>query len=135
MQKYRFAIVALAVSAALTLASVVHADQYADTIEVYKQSETVQPFFESAYGYAVFPAVGKGGIGIGGAFGSKLYPQIEPLAALLARKAGRPVRLVTPLEDEMIAGLPRHMASAIPSPNPSARCRETTSSCPRARSW
>ncbi|KPK05262.1 MAG: hypothetical protein AMJ56_16150 [Anaerolineae bacterium SG8_19] len=46
--------------------------------------------------------------GIGGAFGSKLYPQIEPLAALLARKAGRPVRLVTPLEDEMIAGLPRH---------------------------
>lgn len=46
--------------------------------------------------------------GIGGAFGSKLYPQIEPLAALLARKAGRPVRLVTPLEDEMVAGLPRH---------------------------
>jgi CO/xanthine dehydrogenase Mo-binding subunit len=46
--------------------------------------------------------------GIGGAFGSKLYPQIEPMVALLARKAGRPVRLVVPLEDELLAGLPRH---------------------------
>ncbi len=46
--------------------------------------------------------------GIGGGFGSKLYPQIEPFVALLARKAGRPVRLVTPIEEELIAGLPRH---------------------------
>ncbi len=46
--------------------------------------------------------------GIGGGFGSKLYPQLEPLAALLARKAGRPVRLVTPIEEELVAGLPRH---------------------------
>jgi CO/xanthine dehydrogenase Mo-binding subunit len=46
--------------------------------------------------------------GIGGAFGSKLYPQIEPLTALLSRQAGRPVRLVVPLSDELTAGLPRH---------------------------
>ncbi|MBF8284003.1 MAG: aldehyde oxidase and xanthine dehydrogenase molybdopterin binding protein [Anaerolineales bacterium] len=46
--------------------------------------------------------------GIGGGFGSKLYPQIEPFVALLARKAGRPVRLVIPLEEEIMAGLPRH---------------------------
>lgn len=46
--------------------------------------------------------------GIGGGFGSKLYPQLEPLAALLARQTRRPVRMVTPLEDELIAGLPRH---------------------------
>jgi CO/xanthine dehydrogenase Mo-binding subunit len=46
--------------------------------------------------------------GIGGAFGSKLYPQIEPLTALLSRKAGKPVRMVVPLCDELIAGLPRH---------------------------
>jgi lipid-binding SYLF domain-containing protein len=51
------------------LAGVVQADPYADTIDVYKKSETVMPFFKSAYGYAVFPTVGKGGIGIGGAFG------------------------------------------------------------------
>ncbi|HET7009533.1 MAG TPA: xanthine dehydrogenase family protein molybdopterin-binding subunit [Anaerolineales bacterium] len=46
--------------------------------------------------------------GIGGGFGSKLYPQIEPFVALLARKAGRPVRIVTPIEEELAAGLPRH---------------------------
>ncbi len=46
--------------------------------------------------------------GIGGAFGSKLYPQIEPLTALLSRHAQKPVRMVVPLSDELLAGLPRH---------------------------
>jgi hypothetical protein len=46
-----------------------HADDYADTVAVFKKSEAVQPFFENAYGYAVFPTIGKGGIGLGGAFG------------------------------------------------------------------
>ncbi|HMK09376.1 MAG TPA: xanthine dehydrogenase family protein molybdopterin-binding subunit [Anaerolineales bacterium] len=46
--------------------------------------------------------------GIGGAFGSKLYPQIEPLTALLSQRAKKPVRLMVPLTDELIAGLPRH---------------------------
>jgi lipid-binding SYLF domain-containing protein len=45
------------------------ADKFADTIEIYKKSEAVQPFFKSAYGYAVFPTIGKGGFGIGGAYG------------------------------------------------------------------
>jgi lipid-binding SYLF domain-containing protein len=45
------------------------ADSYSNTIEVFKKSPAVQPFFENAYGYAVFPTVGKGGIGIGGAYG------------------------------------------------------------------
>jgi lipid-binding SYLF domain-containing protein len=45
------------------------ADKYTDTIEVYKKSEAVQPFFKSAYGYVVFPTIGKGGLGIGGAYG------------------------------------------------------------------
>jgi lipid-binding SYLF domain-containing protein len=39
------------------------------TIDVFKQSPQVQPYFENAYGYAVFPTVGKGGLGIGGAYG------------------------------------------------------------------
>jgi lipid-binding SYLF domain-containing protein len=30
----------------------------------------VQPYFKNAYGYAIFPTIGKGGIGIGGAHGS-----------------------------------------------------------------
>jgi CO/xanthine dehydrogenase Mo-binding subunit len=46
--------------------------------------------------------------GIGGGFGSKLYPQIEPLVALLARRTGRPVRIITPISEEIEGGLPRH---------------------------
>jgi lipid-binding SYLF domain-containing protein len=45
------------------------ADNYNDTIAVFKKSEAVQPFFENAYGYVVFPTIGKGGLGIGGAHG------------------------------------------------------------------
>ena len=46
-----------------------HADKYSDTIAVFKKSPVVQPFFKNAYGYALFPTIGKGGIGIGGAYG------------------------------------------------------------------
>lgn len=67
MRKLYFSI--LASLLIMALASPVQADQYADTMAVYKKVETVQPFFDSAYGYAVFPAIGKGGVGIGGAFG------------------------------------------------------------------
>ncbi|MFH1980970.1 MAG: lipid-binding SYLF domain-containing protein [Pseudomonadota bacterium] len=45
------------------------ADKYEDTIAVFKRSPQVQPFFENAYGYAVFPLVGKGGIVVGGSYG------------------------------------------------------------------
>lgn len=44
-------------------------EDYSSTINVFKQSPQVQPYFKNAYGYAVFPTVGKGGLGIGGAYG------------------------------------------------------------------
>ena len=47
-----------------------HADKYAKTIGVFKQSPVVQPFFKNCYGYAVFPTIGKGGFVVGGAYGS-----------------------------------------------------------------
>jgi len=45
------------------------ADEYADTIEVFKNAGESGSFFNTSYGYAVFPTIGKGGIGIGGAYG------------------------------------------------------------------
>lgn len=54
------------------------ADDYTDTIDVFLKSAAVKPFFNEAYGYAVFPAVGKGGIIVGGAYGSgRVYRQGE----------------------------------------------------------
>jgi lipid-binding SYLF domain-containing protein len=69
MKINRFSILMIMFILALALANPVQADKFTDTIEVYKKSESVQPFLKSAYGYAVFPTVGKGGIGIGGAYG------------------------------------------------------------------
>jgi CO/xanthine dehydrogenase Mo-binding subunit len=37
---------------------------------------------------------------LGGGFGSKLYMKLEPLVALLARRAGRPVKMVLAREEE-----------------------------------
>lgn len=46
------------------------ADDYDDTIKVFRDAGQSGKFFEESYGYAVFPTIGKGGIGIGGAHGS-----------------------------------------------------------------
>jgi len=52
------------------------ADKYQDTIDVFIKSDAVKPFFNEAYGYAVFPTVGKGGIIFGGAYGAgRVYKQ------------------------------------------------------------
>ena len=47
----------------------VWADEYQDTINVFKKAGESGQFFQTAYGYAVFPTIGKGGVGIGGAYG------------------------------------------------------------------
>lgn len=67
MLRHLFA--ALAVATA-TLASLpAAADEYQDTIEVFRKAGESGKFFQTAYGYAVFPTIGKGGIGVGGAYG------------------------------------------------------------------
>lgn len=50
--------------------------KYQSAINRFNKSPEVQRFFNDAYGYALFPTVGKGGIGIGGAYGEgKVYRQ------------------------------------------------------------
>ncbi len=45
------------------------AAKYTETIKVFKDAGESAWFFDNSYGYAVFPTIGKGGIGIGGAYG------------------------------------------------------------------
>ncbi len=45
------------------------ADKYQDTVEIFQNAGESGSFFGKSYGYAVFPTIGKGGIGIGGAYG------------------------------------------------------------------
>ena len=45
--------------------------------------------------------------GVGGGFGGKLRVGVEHFAALLAKRAGRPVKIVTTSEEELTAAYPR----------------------------
>jgi len=53
----------------LMAAAAVWADEYSDTITLFKNAGQSAGFFKNCYGYAVFPTIGKGGLGIGGAYG------------------------------------------------------------------
>ena len=46
-------------------------DKSAKAIEEFKETnDRISKYFSSAYGYAVFPSIGKGGLGVGGATGN-----------------------------------------------------------------
>ncbi|MGD2074862.1 MAG: YSC84-related protein [Gammaproteobacteria bacterium] len=52
--------------------------KYAETIKIFKKAGESGSFFDNSYGYAVFPTIGKAGIGIGGAHGKgRVYAQGE----------------------------------------------------------
>jgi lipid-binding SYLF domain-containing protein len=59
----------LAMVAIALAASSARADEYQDTINVFRKAIESSTFFDKAYGYAVFPTIGKAGVGVGGAFG------------------------------------------------------------------
>jgi lipid-binding SYLF domain-containing protein len=68
MNRLRF-FIALVFSVLVMSSAYADAD-YSNAIKVFRDSPVVQPYFNNAYGYAVFPTIGKGGVGIGGAHGS-----------------------------------------------------------------
>lgn len=77
MKTYRLIVVSVFLFLAWSASA--WADQYADTIALFKKAHAVKPFFENCYGYAVFPTIGKGGIGIGGAYGTgRVYARGVP---------------------------------------------------------
>ena len=54
----------------LLVAAVCSADEYADTVALFKNAGQSAGFFKTAYAYAVFPSIGKGGLVVGGAYGN-----------------------------------------------------------------
>lgn len=52
------------------------ADEYSDTINIFRNAGESANFFGKSYGYAVFPAIGKGGMVVGVAHGvGRVYRQ------------------------------------------------------------
>jgi len=74
-QTFRFAVSVLGL---LLCSAFAQAGDYEDAIASFRAADETAPFFDSAYGYVVFPTIGKAGIGLGGAHGSgRVYRQGE----------------------------------------------------------
>jgi lipid-binding SYLF domain-containing protein len=57
-------------------AGAAHAGSYQDAIAVFKNAGASGTFFSRSYAYAVFPTVGSGALGVGGAYGKgRVYVQ------------------------------------------------------------
>lgn len=53
----------------LATAATQAADPYSDTLHAFRTAGESGKFFDSAYGYAIFPTIGKAGLVVGGAYG------------------------------------------------------------------
>ena len=53
-----------------SVASPARADNYSDALKTFRGAGQSSKFFGTSYGYALFPTIGRGGFGIGGAHGS-----------------------------------------------------------------
>jgi len=67
--RFHTALLAAAVLATSNLALAQDVEDYSETIELFRAIPQVAPYFGSAYGYAVWERIGRGGLGIGGATG------------------------------------------------------------------
>jgi lipid-binding SYLF domain-containing protein len=63
-------ILAIVLSTTMVLAGApAFADKYSDTVDLFKKAGQSASFFTDSYGYAVFPTIVKGGLGLGAAHG------------------------------------------------------------------
>lgn len=67
--KLRAVLIAAALLATSNMALAQKSEDVTETINLFKGIPQVAPFFTKSYGYAVWPRIGRGGLGIGGARG------------------------------------------------------------------
>lgn len=88
MKRMRLTLCATVFILAIGFLQGAYADPYQETINTYANSPTVRPFLSSAYGYAVFPLVGKGGFIIGATYGKGMvYRQGQLTGEAILAKA------------------------------------------------
>ncbi|MBS0578562.1 MAG: lipid-binding SYLF domain-containing protein [Proteobacteria bacterium] len=75
MQRFLMLLALATLAFAGSLAS---ADEYSDTVGIFKKAGESAKFFDNSYGYAVFPNIAKGGLGVGAAHGNgRVYEQAK----------------------------------------------------------
>ena len=67
--RLRAVMIAAALLATSNMALAQKPEDLSETIDLFKSIPQVAPYFTSSYGYAVWPRIGRGGLGIGGARG------------------------------------------------------------------
>src|SRR5262245_25042043 len=67
--RFRAVLITAALLATSNMALAQKGDDQTETITLFKSIPQVAPFFQKAYGYAVWDRIGRGGLGIGGARG------------------------------------------------------------------
>jgi lipid-binding SYLF domain-containing protein len=67
--KYHVALIAGLLLGTSSVAIAQDVEDFSETIELFRSIPQVAPYFDSAYGYAVWKRIGRGGFGIGGATG------------------------------------------------------------------
>ncbi len=70
MRKERFLVIAAFILGMFSVAVTAQAESYSGTLNMFRNSPQVRDFFDSSYGYAVFPTIGKAGYVIGGSYGN-----------------------------------------------------------------
>jgi lipid-binding SYLF domain-containing protein len=69
MMSRKLGLLALVASVAVPFAAA-NAGKDTDTAALFRKSDQSADYFSGSYGYAVFPTIGKGGLGVGAAHGS-----------------------------------------------------------------
>ena len=69
MKKFSIIWAVVLIFGALNPATATEKDNFSSTIDLFKSFPALTKFFKSAYGYAVFPTVGKAGFILGGSYG------------------------------------------------------------------
>jgi hypothetical protein len=97
-----------------------YADNYSDTVTVFKNAGESASLFENSYAYAVFPSIGEGGFVVGGAHGDgRVYvprPHSYPLLQGDRRSGSVPS---VPAANEYLG-----VASLVPSTRLSSRAKK-----------
>jgi lipid-binding SYLF domain-containing protein len=64
----------------LSVSATAWGDEFTDAAALFRNAGASQAYFDSAYGYAIFPTVGKAGLGVGGARGKgRVFAEGEPV--------------------------------------------------------
>jgi lipid-binding SYLF domain-containing protein len=69
MKKLSIILITLLICGISIGANAAKVENYSTTINMFRKSPTVQKFFNNAYGYAIFPTIGKAGYVVGGSYG------------------------------------------------------------------